>query len=183
MKALAMASAPSFFPHFPTLPTTNQLKHPKISHKHLLFTAQRQIHKGGFSLRALASSIPLPINVDYLEREFSGHGVSFEGIGDSFVVKMVLENGSMASLMLPSGLITSYKPFMWHGARTEVLHTLVSEGENGEVIIQGGVSMDLSCVGDGGLPWSSNKWALLDVRGSSEQSIQAWKILFLCLLI
>ena len=35
--------------------------------------------------------------------------------------------------------------------------------------------MDISCVGDGGLLWSSNKWSLLDVRGSSEQLIQACK--------
>lgn len=170
-KALAMASVP-FFPHFTTLPTTNPLKHPNGFRKHLVLTSQHQIQKRGFSLQAFASSVALPINVDYLEREFSGHGVRFEGIGESCVVKMVLENGSKASLMLPSGLITSYKPFMWHGATTEVLHTLVSEGENGEAVIQGGVSMDLSCLGEGGLSWSSNKWALLDVKGSSEQSIQ-----------
>lgn len=123
-------------------------------------------------MQALASSLALPINVDYLEREFSGHGVSFESIGESCVVKMGLDNGSAASLMLPSGLITSYKPFMWYGARTEVLHTMVSEGEDGEVVIRGGVSMGLSCPGDDVLSWSSDKWALLDVRGSSEQSIQ-----------
>ena len=94
-----MASTPAFFPHFPP-----QLKHRNISHKHLLFAPQHQIHNRGFSLRALASNIALPINVDYLEREFSGHGVSFEGIGDSCVVKMGLEDGNVANLMLPSGL-------------------------------------------------------------------------------
>lgn len=166
-----MASAP-FFTHFTTLPARNPSKHPIGFGKQLVLTSRQPSQNQSSTLQAFASSLALPINVDYLKREFSDHGVRFEGIGDSCVVKMVLENGSKASLMLPSGLITSYKPFMWHGATAEVLHTLVLQGENGEVVIRGGVSMDLSCHGDGGLPWSSNKWALLDVKGSSEQSIQ-----------
>lgn len=120
------------------------------------------------------TSISLPINADYLETEFSGHGVSFQGVGDSCAVKMVMENGSVATLMLPSGLITSYKPIMWHGATFEVLHTTVSEGEAGEAVVRGGVSMDFKIHAGGcSIPWSSNHWSLQSVRGSPENSIEA----------
>ncbi|KAF9609957.1 hypothetical protein IFM89_019513 [Coptis chinensis] len=67
------------------------------------------------------------------------HGVSFTEIGDSCVVSMRLDNGSVASLMLTSGLITAYKAHMWHGSTLEVLHTIVSEGEGGAAVIQGGM--------------------------------------------
>lgn len=144
-----MASTPSFFHNFTPFPAINP-----------------STNKRSSSLQAFSSSLSLPTNIDYLKKEFCGHGVSFEGIGDSCAVKMRLENGSVASLVLPSGLITSYKPFMWHGTTMEVVHTLVSEREDGEVFVEGGVSMDLSCVGE-------MKWGILDVRGSSEQSIQA----------
>ncbi|KAL0917243.1 hypothetical protein M5K25_012291 [Dendrobium thyrsiflorum] len=126
-----------------------------------------------FSLKAWTESLPSsPINVKYLEREFSGHGASFEAIGDDCVIKMGLEEGSTANLVLPSGLITSYKPKMWHGGKVEVLHTLVSEDQNGEAIVQGGVSMDLKCLNDAAFAWSPTTWALLDVRGSSDKFIQ-----------
>ncbi|XP_004296860.1 PREDICTED: uncharacterized protein LOC101315227 [Fragaria vesca subsp. vesca] len=77
---------------------------------------------------AAAASIPFqqPINVDYLEQEFSGHGVIFKGIGDDCVAKMSLDNGSKAILMLPSGLITSYKATLWHGGTAELLQSSVS---------------------------------------------------------
>ncbi|CAK9155754.1 unnamed protein product [Ilex paraguariensis] len=85
-------------------------------------------NKRDFPLPAV-SSIPYPsINEDYLQSQFSGHGVTFSAIGDSCVVRMGLENGSVATLMLPSGLITSYKAPMWHGSTLELLHTSVSEG-------------------------------------------------------
>lgn len=139
----------------------------------LRFTSISHQHRTRFSVPALASSLSVPpINVDYLETEFSGHGVSFEGIGDSCVVKMGVENGSVASLMLPSGLITSYKPFMWHGATFEVLHTTVSEGESGEAVVQGGVSMDFKIAGDGLTPWPLSSWSLSSVRGSPRDSIE-----------
>ncbi|RWW11958.1 hypothetical protein BHE74_00014444 [Ensete ventricosum] len=124
---------------------------------------------------ASASSISMPINVECLETEFSGHGVTFEAIGNSCVVKMGLANGSAASLMLPCGLITSYKPYMWHGATFEVLHTIVSEGEDGAAVVRGGVSMDFKIGGggdDGSIPWSPSCWSLRGVRGSPEKSIQ-----------
>ncbi|KAF9587473.1 hypothetical protein IFM89_003412 [Coptis chinensis] len=44
--------------------------------------------------------------------------------------------------MLTSGLITAYKAHMWHGTTLEVLHTIVSEGEGGAAVIQGGMFLD-----------------------------------------
>lgn len=130
-------------------------------------------NKRDISLPAVASNSYQPINVDYLEREFSGHGVTFADIGDNCIVKMELENGTMATLMLPSGLITSYKAPMWHGGTLEMLHTSVSEGENGEAIIQGGVSLAFNCgIEDDGISWSPNTWALHDVGGSPHKSIK-----------
>ncbi|KAF4346466.1 hypothetical protein F8388_023324 [Cannabis sativa] len=38
---------------------------------------------------------------------------------------MALENGSTSIVMLPSGLITSYKAAMWHGGTDEMLHSSV----------------------------------------------------------
>ncbi|XVF06225.1 hypothetical protein REPUB_Repub06bG0029200 [Reevesia pubescens] len=120
-----------------------------------------------------AASIPYqPINVDYLEGEFSGHGVTFEGIGDSCVAKMVLDNGSTVTLMLPTGLITSYKAPMWHGGSVELLHTSVSEGDEGEAVIQGGVSLALNCEGDNEVSWSPSYWDLHNIRGNSKDSIK-----------
>uniref|UniRef100_A0A0F7GYH6 NDH-dependent cyclic electron flow 5 n=1 Tax=Hypseocharis bilobata TaxID=253189 RepID=A0A0F7GYH6_9ROSI len=125
---------------------------------------------------AKVASVPYqPINLDYLEEEFSGHGVTFEDIGDSCVAKMELENGSKASLMLPSGLITSYKAHMWHMGSLELLHTTVAEGEDGAPLIQGGISLALSCGSDDDGDqdsWSPTTWSLLDVRGSPTDSIQ-----------
>lgn len=152
----------------PPVPLVHPLKHLKASHKSASVSHRRQL-----SVVAM-TSISLPINVDYLETEFSGHGVSFRGVGDSCAVKMVMENGSVATLMLPSGLVTSYKPIMWHGATVEVLQTTVSEGESGEAVVRGGVSMDFKIHAGGcSIPWSSNHWSLQSVRGSSENSIQA----------
>ena len=121
---------------------------------------------------AAVASVPyIPASVDYLETEFGGHGVAFEGLGDSYVVKMGLENGSLASLMLPSGLITSYKAPMWHGGTLELLHTTVTEEQSG-ALIQGGVSLALDCESDGGISWSPSSWILQDVRGNAEELIQ-----------
>ncbi|GFZ03710.1 hypothetical protein Acr_16g0003340 [Actinidia rufa] len=80
-------------------------------------------------------------------------------------------NGSVATLMLPSGLVTSYKVPMWHGGVVELLQTSVSEGEDGEAVIQGGVSLAFNCEGDGGVSWSPSTWALGDIRGSPQESI------------
>lgn len=133
-----------------------------------------------------ASSISAPtINMDYLESEFSGHGVTFEDINDSCVVKMALADGSVASLMLPSGLITSYKAPMWHGGTLELLHTSVSERtrskneeeEQEEVgtLIRGGLSLAFTCQSDIeglGVSWSPNTWTLRSVKGDPQQLIQ-----------
>lgn len=168
---MAMPSFTAFFPNSTSLPPSNPLKHPYTFHTPL-FNPQNHRYKRLHSLLALASSVASPVNVDYLEKEFSGHGVSFESIGDGCVIKMALDNGSVANMVLPSGLITSYKPLMWHGATMEVLQTAVSKGKNGEVVIQGGVSADFKLVNDGGIPWSPRTWSLKNIRGSPEDSIQ-----------
>ncbi|KAH7522775.1 hypothetical protein FEM48_Zijuj07G0174200 [Ziziphus jujuba var. spinosa] len=123
---------------------------------------------------------PQPLNVDYLENEFSGHGVTFEGIGESCVAKMGLENGSSAILMLPSGLITSYKAAMWHGGTDELLHSSVSEDASGAAAIEGGVSLAFNLAsfdgdgdGDGDqVSCTPTNWAVQDIRGDSKDSIQ-----------
>ncbi|KAK9671681.1 hypothetical protein RND81_12G047600 [Saponaria officinalis] len=111
-------------------------------------------------------------NVDYLEREFGSHGVSFKGLGQSYVIKMILENGSAVSVLLPSGLVTSYKPKMWHGSSVEVLHTSVSEDQAGNPVIQGGVSLSFDFSDNEGFSWSPSTWLLNDVQGSPQESIQ-----------
>lgn len=166
----AMASAAAILPSSSPLLHARPPKRLGTLHQHLPFASLRRRHISVTA--ALASSISVPINVDYLETEFSGHGVTFEAIGDSCVVKMGLVNGSVASLMLPCGLITSYKPYMWHGATFEVLHTTVSEGDDGAAVVRGGVSMDFKIGGDGSIPWSPSSWSLGSVRGSPEKSIQ-----------
>ncbi|KAM7269513.1 hypothetical protein ACFE04_025010 [Oxalis oulophora] len=126
------------------------------------------------SLPSVASIPYQPINVDYLEEEFSGHGVTFEGIGEYCVTKMKLHNGSTATLMLPSALITSYKAKMWHGGTMELLQTNVTKGEgNVDAKIEGGVSLDLKIETDGEeTSWYPRTWALHDVKGNSKESIQ-----------
>lgn len=129
---------------------------------------------------AAAASIPFPqpepepLNVDaeYLEEEFGGHGVTFEGIGHNCVAKITLENRSTAILMLPTGLITSYKPCMWHGGTDEFLHSCVSEDD---AAIQGGVSLAFNFANEDGnneVSWSPTKWALQDIKRTSQDSIQ-----------
>lgn len=174
-----MASTSTFLSNSIHLPRANTLKHLDVTRPQLFFNRPPRRQRRRFSLQALAPSaaVTVPINMDYLVREFSGHGVSFESIGESCVVEMALDNGSLAKLMLPSGLITSYKPFMWHGTTLEVLHTTVSEGEDGEAVIQGGVSMDFKCINDGGMPWSPSNWTLRNVSGSSDKSIQVIRLL------
>ncbi|XP_068635387.1 protein NDH-DEPENDENT CYCLIC ELECTRON FLOW 5-like [Aristolochia californica] len=140
--------------------------------KHLKSFSLSPHHKRSLSVFASASTSSSPINVEYLEKEFSGHGASFAGLGEGCVVKMRTENGSAATLMLPSGLITSYKPQMWHGGSLEVLHTLVSEGEDGGSVVHGGVSVGFKCETEEGQPWSPSVWSLYDVRGNSETFIE-----------
>ncbi|WOL20657.1 protein NDH-DEPENDENT CYCLIC ELECTRON FLOW 5 [Canna indica] len=166
-----MASTASIISNPSPLSSSRPLKHLRNLHSQLLFVSRHR--RPSLSVRSMASSVSLPVNADYLETEFGGHGVGFEGVGDSCVVKMRLRNGSAATLMLPSGLITSYKPYMWHGATFEVLHTAVTEGENGEAVVQGGVSMDFKIGGDEcSIPWIPSSWSLQGVRGSPEKSIQ-----------
>lgn len=120
------------------------------------------------------ASVPYqPINVDYLQEEFSGHGVTFEGVGENCIAKMELKNGSIVTMMLPRGLITSYKAPMWHGGKVELLHTTVSEGEDGDALIQGGVSLNFKFqTDDGELSWSPTNWVIHKIHGNAEESIQ-----------
>ena len=166
-----MVYSPLFSPKLilpsPVKPSSNP-----ASSSHSYFpSVQCNSKKRDFPLPAVASFTYPPVQVDYLESEFSGHGVTFEDINDSCVVKMRLDNGSVASLMLPSGLITSYKAPMWHGGTLELLHTCVSEGEDGGAAIQGGVSLDFNCLTDG-VSWSPTTWVLRDVRGNPQEHIQ-----------
>ncbi|KAH9603339.1 hypothetical protein KSS87_012985 [Heliosperma pusillum] len=112
-------------------------------------------------------------NINYLETEFGCNGVGFKDLGESYVMKMVLENGSAASLVLPAGLVTSYKPKMWHGSSVEVLHTSVSQDLAGTPVILGGVSLLLEVVSDQGFSWSPLNWVLNSVSRSSEDSEDA----------
>lgn len=170
-----MASTGHFLSNFTLPPLSTQSKNLNFSRTHHLYYSQSCKNKISTSSRSsIVSSTAntIPFDVDYYEKEFNGHGVSFESINNSCVIKMELENGSKACLMLPSGLITSYKPLMWHGGTVEVLHTKVFEDEAGEIFIQGGVSMNFYCAGDAGFRWSPTIWSLHDVRGSSEKYIQ-----------
>ncbi|KAF4346813.1 hypothetical protein F8388_023326 [Cannabis sativa] len=85
---------------------------------------------------------------------------------------MTLENGSTAILMLPSGLITSYKAAMWHGGTDEMLHSSVFEEEKGSASIQGGVSLVLDFTTEYAHSWSPTNWALKNISGNSQHSIQ-----------
>ncbi|XP_004288420.1 PREDICTED: photosynthetic NDH subunit of subcomplex B 2, chloroplastic [Fragaria vesca subsp. vesca] len=142
-----------------------------------LFSKFRSCSCTGYNKRVLplrvaaVASIPFqqPINVDYLEQEFGGHGVIFQGIGGDCVAKMSLDNGSKAILMLPSGLIASYKATMWHGGTVELLQSSVSQEAN---TIQGGVSVALECLGEEQVSWSPSNWALHDITGSPQDSIR-----------
>ncbi|KAL4591792.1 hypothetical protein LXL04_004763 [Taraxacum kok-saghyz] len=159
-----------------TNPITKITSHPlsNLTLSHNNFNASTR----NFRLPRAASIPHPPINVDYLETEFSGHGTSFTRLGESCVVRMGLDNGSVATLMLPSGLITSYKARMWHGGLLELLHTQVSEDDGRGAVIRGGVSLAFRCEGAGhdseneGIPWSPSIWNLRNVGGSPDESIQ-----------
>ncbi|XP_024985683.1 protein NDH-DEPENDENT CYCLIC ELECTRON FLOW 5 [Cynara cardunculus var. scolymus] len=178
---MAMVHSSIFSPNFIHLqPSTNSItkiassfpSSPTKYHNNL------NSHTRNFRLPRVASIPHPPINVGYLETEFSGHGASFTSLGESCVVRMGLDNGSVATLMLPSGLITSYKAPMWHGGLLELLHTSVSEGEDGGgAVIRGGVSLAFRCEGggdeeNGEISWSPSIWSLRNVGGSPQGSIQ-----------
>ncbi|KAL5544177.1 hypothetical protein UlMin_007961 [Ulmus minor] len=170
-----MACRPLFSPNsipFPTTKTSNY-KHIFPTCPFLSSSKTNEIKKRELVELISVASIPYqPINVDHLETEFSGHGVIFEGIGDDCVAKMGLENGSSAILMLPSGLITSYKAAMWHGDTDEMLQSSVAEEDDGGAAVQGGVSLALNIASSDGVSWSPSHWALQNIRGNSQVSIQ-----------
>ncbi|KAG2682785.1 hypothetical protein I3760_10G000800 [Carya illinoinensis] len=168
---MSMAWSQLFSPNFIPISSAIPAKHVVTHHPCVPCRCIRHYNgKREFPLPEVASIPYQPID---MEGEFSGHGVTFEGIGDSCVAKMGLENGSTATLMLPSGLITSYKAPMWHGGSVELLHTSVFEEENGDAVIRGGVSVALNCCGDGEqLSWSPTNWALLNISGNAQESIQ-----------
>ncbi|XP_018469861.1 protein NDH-DEPENDENT CYCLIC ELECTRON FLOW 5 isoform X2 [Raphanus sativus] len=114
---------------------------------------------------AAAASSYFPIDVEYLQREFSGHGATFEDIGETCVAKLKLDNGSSANVMLTRGVVTSYKVKVWHGGKVELLHTWVDQ-EQEEVVIRGGVSSAFSSSDE------TNEWSLHGITGDSENCVQ-----------
>jgi hypothetical protein len=176
--AALYAPAAAASPHAtPTPLTSSRKQHIVMCHAPKLGGNQRRARLASSApqVRALAPTADEaagPVNVEYLAAEFSGHGVVFEPVGGSCAVKMALTNGSVAHVLLPSGLVTSYKPAMWHGTVTEVLQTNVAEGPGGRAVIRGGAAVDLRLAGAGG-GWSpSGAWSLRDVRGSPTTSIE-----------
>ncbi|WJX29549.1 hypothetical protein P8452_18180 [Trifolium repens] len=66
---------------------------------------------------------------------------------------------------------------MWHGGKVELLHTSVSEGEFGDAVIQGGVSLNFNFQTHDDddvdqVSWSPSNWVLHNIKGNSEKSIQ-----------
>ncbi|KAL2531209.1 Uncharacterized protein Adt_04560 [Abeliophyllum distichum] len=53
-----------------------------------------------------------------------------------------------------------------------VTFSAVSEGENDGAVIQGGISLAFNCQNDRGGSWSPNIWALHQVKGTPQESIQ-----------
>ncbi|KAI3474580.1 hypothetical protein Pfo_029582 [Paulownia fortunei] len=171
MMAIVYSCLPS--PNFISHPTINvAVKNISVRPCNLSGTIPYLSNKRDFVLPAVSSTSCPQIDVDYLESEFRACGVTFSGIGDSCVLRMALENGTAANLMLPSGLITSFKAQMWHGGTMELLHTSVSARENGGAVIQGGLSLALGCENDAGVSWSPNAWVLHQVNGTPQHSIQ-----------
>ncbi|EXB62710.1 hypothetical protein L484_024008 [Morus notabilis] len=170
---MAMALNPLFIPNPISFSTTKTIitNNTFPSSKNSIFHCKTNDSKKEVVLPRVASIPYQPINVDYLQEEFSGHGVTFQGIGDGCVAKMRLENGSTAILMLPSGLITSYKAAMWHGGTDEMLHSFVTE-EIGGAVVHGGVSLALEFSCGDGVSWSPSNWVLQTIKGNSQDSIQ-----------
>ncbi|AAG50849.1 Protein NDH-DEPENDENT CYCLIC ELECTRON FLOW 5 [Arabidopsis thaliana] len=133
-----------------------------------------QFHK---NIKRLESSVPpsasasaspaFPIDVEYLRREFSGHGATFEDIGETCIARLKLDNGSSANVMLTRGMITSYKVRVWHGGKVELLHTWVEQEEE-EVVIRGGVSSAFRSSDSDEI----SDWRLQGISGDSKDCVQ-----------
>lgn len=54
----------------------------------------------------------------------------------------------------------------------ELLHTTVSQGQNGSPVIEGGISLACNCMTNEGVSWSPSSWALHQVKGDPQGSIQ-----------
>ncbi|KAL0696444.1 hypothetical protein Bca4012_063624 [Brassica carinata] len=125
-----------------------------------------------FHLPPPAASSYFPIDVEYLKREFSGHGATFEDIGETCVAKLKLDNGSSANVMLTRGMVTSYKVKVWHGGKVELLHTWVEQEQEEElVVIRGGVSSAFSS-SDSDESDDINEWSLHGIIGDSANCVQ-----------
>lgn len=171
------------------LPVTASLR-PQLGHRSLTRTSRLSpLQASSSPSSSTASAAALPINVDYLTREFGGHGASFTALGDGrCAIRLGLTSGSTAGVLLPAALVTSYKAQMWHGAAAEVLQTMVKqEGDDGQVAIRGGVSLGLRVAGvgregeeeeeeqgnsSGSQWWSPTVWELRGVRGNPESGVQ-----------
>ncbi|KAL5122814.1 Protein NDH-DEPENDENT CYCLIC ELECTRON FLOW 5 [Glycine soja] len=128
-------------------------------------------NKREFPLPPVASVPYQPINnFAYLQEEFSGHaGVTFEGVEDNGAEKWKHCDHDDAKWI--DHLI---KAPMWHGGKVELLHTNVSEGEYGDAIIQGGVSLNFNFQthDDGEFSWSPTNWLLHKIQGNANEYIQ-----------
>ncbi|EOA38104.1 hypothetical protein CARUB_v10009573mg [Capsella rubella] len=115
-----------------------------------------------------AASPAFPIDVEYLRREFSGHGATFQDIGETCIAKLKMDNGSSANVMLSRGMVTSYKVRVWHGGKVELLHTWVEQEEE-DVVIRGGVS---SAFTSSDSDDEINEWRLHGISGDSKDCVQ-----------
>ncbi|KAJ6349451.1 hypothetical protein OIU77_006933 [Salix suchowensis] len=170
-----MALSSLFSPSFNSIPFTNPTNrhlcnyHPHLHSSCLQFSSKKR----EFPLPSVASIPYQPINVDYLEEEFSGHGVTFEGLGDSCVAKMTVENGSSVTLMLPSGFnhILQGSHVAWRHSRAAANISLGGGGRRC-CNTRRGFSGALKFDSDGEISWSPSTWALQDIRGDSRDTIQ-----------
>ncbi|CAA7015489.1 unnamed protein product [Microthlaspi erraticum] len=113
-----------------------------------------------------AASFPyFPMDVENLRREFSGHGATFEDIGETCIAKLKLDNGSSANVMLTRGMVTSYKVKVWHGGKVELLHTWVEQEQEEEVVIRGGVSSAFNSS-------DYDEWRLQGITGDSSDCVK-----------
>ncbi|XP_010501154.1 PREDICTED: protein NDH-DEPENDENT CYCLIC ELECTRON FLOW 5 [Camelina sativa] len=115
-----------------------------------------------------AASPAFPIDVEYLRREFSGHGATFQDFGETCIAKLKLENGSSANVVLSRGMVTSYKVRVWHGGKVELLHTWVEQEEE-DVVIRGGVSSAFSSSDSDEI---INDWRLHGISGDLKDCVQ-----------
>ncbi|KAJ7514268.1 hypothetical protein O6H91_23G036000 [Diphasiastrum complanatum] len=110
-----------------------------------------------------------------LQKKFAGSkAVRFQQKGNLVMMELKAEKGSTARMLLPQGLITSYKPSMWHGGFEEMLHIETSEVD-GVPKAEGGIGLNFSYAdGEPGsiLSESSQIWELEDILEEPSGTVQ-----------